>query len=103
MEPELGERMRAWRKAHPKATMYEIEIELEEQIAVLRAQMLAEAAGGGEVMEGKAGAACPVCGARMEKDGRRKRKLKLTGGQTIELDRQYMRCPQCGYGVFPPG
>ena len=56
-----------------------------------------------EVMAGKEEAGCPVCGMQMEKDGRRKRKLQTTGGQAIELEWQYMHCPQCGYGVFPPG
>jgi YgiT-type zinc finger domain-containing protein len=103
MEQELGERMRTWRKAHPKATLYEIEKELDEQIAVLRAELLGETARAGEELAGKEAVACPECGKRMEKDGRRKRKLQTTGGEAIELERQYMRCPQCGYGVFPPG
>ncbi len=103
MEQELGERMRTWRKAHPKATLYEIEKELDEQIAVLRAELLVETVRASEVMGGKEKEACPECGMRMEKDGRRRRKLQTTGGETIELERQYMRCPQCGYGVFPPG
>lgn len=106
MEQELGERMRTWRRAHPKATMYEIEVELDAQIAVMRAQMLAETATAGasseEGAEGVAGV-CPVCQGRLVKDGKRKRKLKTTGDQEVVLERVYMRCAQCGYGVFPPG
>ena len=106
MEQELGERMRAWRRAHPKATMYEIEVELDAQIAVLRAQMLTETAGAGASGEegaGEAGAVCPVCQGQLVKDGKRTRKLKTSGDQEVVLERVYMRCPQCGYGVFPPG
>ncbi len=106
MEQELGERMRAWRRAHPKATMYEIEVELDAQIAVLRAAMLAETAVAEASSEGGAGASatvCPVCQGQLVKDGKRTRKLKTSGDQEVVLERVYMRCPQCGYGVFPPG
>ena len=106
MEQELGERMRAWRRAHPKATMYEIEVELDAQIAVLRAAMLAETAAAEASSEGGAAASamvCPVCQGQLVKDGKRTRKLKTSGDQEVVLERVYMRCPQCGYGVFPPG
>src|SRR5436190_4521717 len=98
MEQELGERMRAWRRAHPKATLYEIEVELDAQIAVLRAQMLAETAtagAGGEAGEKGTGeaAVCPVCQGQLVKDGKRRRTLKTTGDQEIVLERVYMRCP----------
>ena len=105
MEEELGERMRAWRRAHPKATMYEIEVELDTQIAAMRAQLLAETAvgAGGEGGTAEAAAVCPVCQGQLVKDGKRRRKLKTSGDQEVVLERVYMRCPQCGYGVFPPG
>jgi YgiT-type zinc finger domain-containing protein len=86
--------------------MYEIEEELDAQIAVMRAQMLAETAvAGASGAEGaaEAGAVCPVCQGKMVREGKRKRKLKTTGDQEVVLERVYMRCPQCGYGVFPPG
>ena len=102
MEEELGERMRAWRRAHPKATMYEIEVEMDRQIAAMRAQLLAETAVGAEGAEESAGV-CPVCQGQLVKDGKRRRKLKTSGDQEVVLERVYMRCPQCGYGVFPPG
>lgn len=105
MEQELGERMRAWRRAHPKATMYEIEVELDAQIAAMRAQLLAETAvgAGAEGGAAEAAAVCPVCQGQLVKEGKRRRKLKTTGDQEVVLERVYMRCPQCGYGVFPPG
>ena len=105
MEQEIGERMRAWRRAHPQATMYEIEVELDGQIAAMRAQLLAETAAGadGEGGAAESAAVCPVCQGEMVKDGKRRRKLKTSGDQEVVLERVYMRCPQCGYGVFPPG
>jgi YgiT-type zinc finger domain-containing protein len=98
--------MRVWRRAHPKATLYEIEVELDAQIAVLRAQLLGETAAAGasgEGGEGESAVVCPVCQERMVKDGKRTRKLKTLGEQEVVLERVYMRCAQCGYGVFPPG
>jgi YgiT-type zinc finger domain-containing protein len=106
MEQELGERMRTWRRAHPQATMYEIEVELDAQIAVLRAEMLAATAVAGasrEMGAGESAPVCPVCQGQLVKDGKRTRKLKTSGDQEVVLERVYMRCPQCGYGVFPPG
>ncbi len=55
--------MRAWRRAHPQATLYEIEVELAAQIAAMRAQLLAETAVGTD-SEGDAAESagvCPVC------------------------------------------
>ena len=106
MEQEIGERMGAWRRMHPQATMYEIEVELDAQLAVIRAQLLAETAvagAGGAAGEGASALVCPVCQGQLVKDGKRQRKLKTTGDQEVVLERVYMRCPQCGYGVFPPG
>jgi YgiT-type zinc finger domain-containing protein len=93
--------------------MYEIEVELDTQIAAMRAQLLAETAvgaggegGAAEVAAeaaAEAAAVCPMCQGKMVKEGKRKRKLKTTGDQEVVLERVYMRCSQCGYGVFPPG
>jgi YgiT-type zinc finger domain-containing protein len=103
MEQELGERMRAWRRAHPKATLYEIEAEMDAQIAVLRAQLLGETAVAGADEAAREVGVCPVCQGKLVKDGKRTRKLKTTGDQEVVLERVYMRCPECGYSVFPPG
>jgi YgiT-type zinc finger domain-containing protein len=52
---------------------------------------------------GAEAAVCPVCGTKMVKMGRHTRKLKTKGEQAIEIDREYMSCPRCGNGFFPPG
>ena len=103
MEQELRAGMRAWRQLHPKATLEEIEAELDRQLAVLRVQLLGETVGTSKAVKGEAGAVCPVCGGEMVKGGRRKRKLKSYGGEELELEREYLRCPSCGQGFFPPG
>lgn len=44
---------------------------------------------------------CPNCGTRLEKKGKKKRKLPTRGGQEVELEREYGVCPKCGQGIFP--
>ena len=103
MEQELREGMQAWRKLHPKATLDEIELELDRQIAVLRVQMVAETVATSKAVKGEGAVTCPVCGTKMEKGGQHKRKLKTYGKQELELVREYLHCPHCGQGFFPPG
>jgi YgiT-type zinc finger domain-containing protein len=105
MEMELGKWMQSWCKAHPKATLTEIEAELDQHVAALRVRVLQETleTGVGSVeVKCEDAEVCPVCGTKMEKSGRHKRKLKTTGGQALELEREYVCCPQCGKGFFPP-
>ena len=45
---------------------------------------------------------CEACQVRMQKRGKRKKRLVTKRGE-IELERQYYVCPQCGQGHFPPG
>lgn len=98
---DLIHKMRQWRQAHPQATLTEIEETVEAELAHLRKQIV-EAM----VQEAAAGApeepACPQCGEKMVRNGRR-RKLKGKEGQTIELERQQWRCLSCGATLFPPG
>ena len=103
MEQELRERMGAWRKVHPRATLDEIEKELDRQIAGMRVQLLKETIGTSKAVKGEGRADCPVCGGQMQKGGQRKRKLKSYGGEELELEREYLHCPRCGEGFFPPG
>lgn len=94
-----------WRIQHPKATFVEIEAEMEVRIARLRAKMLEEiiamstAADWPEDEEIQ----CLECGAKMERQGKRKRKLQGSGGSEIELEREYAECPACRAGFFPSG
>ncbi len=103
MEAELRAGMQAWRKLHPKATLDEIETELDRQIAALRVAVLAETVGTSKAVKAEEEVVCPVCGTRMAHEGQHKRKLKTYGGQALELVREYVRCPRCGQGFFPSG
>jgi uncharacterized protein with PIN domain len=107
---ELSEEvMRAiteWRKRHPKATFREIEEEIDQQLNGLRAKMLSDTASWSAAAdwdgEGQVGR-CPKCGTKLEKKGKKKRKLATQGGREVELVREYGVCPKCGQGIFPPG
>jgi YgiT-type zinc finger domain-containing protein len=100
MSEEIISGMAEWRQRHPKATFREIEAEIDQRLAVLRAKMIADAAISSAQMAEVA--YCPTCGAKMEKKGKKKRKLSTRGGQAVELEREYEVCPRCGQGIFPP-
>ena len=96
LSDEILSGMTEWRQQHPTATFREIEAEVDKRLSVLRARMLSDAAIGRV-------ARCPACGARLEQNGKKKRKLQTRGGQEVELEREYGVCPKCGQGIFPPG
>ncbi len=106
MEEELREWLAGWWQAHPGATLSEMETELDGRMAGMRVRVLAETLAKGGVsseVEGKGEEVCAVCGTKLVKSGRRKRKLKTKGEQELVLEREYMCCPRCGAGFFPPG
>ncbi len=89
----------AWRAEHPRATMREIEDAVEEQVAKLRAEFLAELAHQSQAAED---AHCEQCGGPLTLRGRRRRRLRANGDEPIVLERSYAVCPVCKLGVFPP-
>ena len=101
------EEMAAWRKAHPKATLKEIEDELDARLSGMRARMLADLAqqspkrdwSGQELHERPR---CPQCGSPLQARGQHERRLATHGGVEVKLSRSYGTCPQCGEGFFPP-
>jgi len=95
----------AWRKEHPKATLREIEEEIDKRLSEMRARMITDIAQDSASAEWEAGekaAVCPECGAELLKKGKKKRKLQTREGQEIELEREYGICLKCGHGIFPP-
>jgi YgiT-type zinc finger domain-containing protein len=104
-ELELISGMTEWRQQHPKATLREMEVELDAQMAQLRAKMLEDMVAASEVADWPAGDAprCPACGQAMVKDGVATRQLTTHGGKELKLKRQYARCPACGAGFSPSG
>lgn len=99
--------MRAWRLAHPKATLREIELELDARLQRMRARMLEDLAASSSAADWAALPAaevprCPACDQPLADTGAKSRTLQTHGGQALTLERPYGVCPACGAGLFPP-
>jgi ribosomal protein L34E len=100
-----------WRVQHPQASLSEIEQEVDARLARMRARMLERVAQQSAATTWRLKASdqaevaprCPHCGTPLEPQGRRTRRLRTSGGQQVQLEREYGRCPRCGQGLFPPG
>jgi len=94
-----------WRGQHPKATLREIEGEIDKRLSELRARMITDTANASVSARWEAaeGVVCPECGAKLIKKGKKKRVLLTREGREIELEREYGVCVACGLGIFPPG
>lgn len=98
----LAEKMQAWSQANPKATLTEIEVAVDNELAKLRRTIVESMVQTREAVE-PLSHLCPECGRQMVKNGKKKRQLRTKEGQTIELERQQLRCLHCGMTLFPPG
>ncbi len=90
----------AWHAIHPDATFAEMETAVEAQIERLRTALLGDQTTGLFV---EARPQCRECGATMVGRTHRRRRVVLKGDETLDLDRSYVVCPQCGAGLVPPG
>jgi ribosomal protein L34E len=99
--------MADWRAAHPRATLTEIELEIDQRLDRLRARMVEDTALASRQTEWRAGQAeaprCPDCDQPLQSAGKRRRRVQTRGQQELTLARQYGVCPACGRGSFPPG
>jgi len=100
--------LRGWRALHPRATLAEMERELDRRWEQLRAKVLADLALASVAAdlqqgEGTARPTCPDCGVPLQDQGTHRRTLLTLGNQAVELRRDYGTCPRCGSGLFPPG
>jgi hypothetical protein len=105
----VAQEVAEWRKAHPKATLTEIEEAVFEAMQKLQAQILGEvvhASGAADVVaQPIAGPPrCPTCGGQLEPRGRQRRKVR-PARQRAALDQEctYAVCATCGAGLFPAG
>ncbi len=106
LSEEVMREVAEWRKQHPKVSFREIEEEIDQRLSGLRAKMLSDTASRSVAADwGQEGAEalCPKCGVKLERKGKKKRKLETQGGREVELVREYGVCPKCGQGIFPPG
>jgi Zn finger protein HypA/HybF involved in hydrogenase expression len=106
---EVVSGMAEWRQQHPKATLREIEMEMDLPWAYVRARMaedlaLASTAADWEKVSIDQQPHCASCGSVLQAEGGKKRRhLKTQGGQEMVLERRYGVCPTCGSRSFPPG
>jgi RNase P subunit RPR2 len=101
---ETEEKIKQWRQANPDATLTEIELAIDEELRKVR-QLLVEKTAqelNKETDENKP-VHCPQCDRPMMRNGKKRRRLRTKGGEKIELEREQMRCHQCGMTLFPPG
>lgn len=99
--------LREWRELHPRASLAEIETELDRRLSRVRAQMLTDLALASRAAEvGRVGPAerprCSTCGGKLVSEGTRRRTLQTVTDQTVTLERDYARCTACGGRFFPP-
>jgi uncharacterized protein with PIN domain len=102
---DLIEELNKWREKHPRATMREIEEEIDRRMSKMRARLIADTvmrSASPDMEKGKK-EMCPKCGGEVKKKGKKKRKLETNGGQEIKFEREYVTCQSCGHGFFPSG
>jgi len=98
-----------WRRAHPKATLAQIEDAVFEAMQKLQARALGQVVHASTVADVAAQPAtarprCPTCGGRLEPRGQQRRRIRPARQRAhLDLDRSYTVCATCGGGLFPPG
>ena len=95
---DAEQELRRWRRAHPDATLTEIEAALDGRLRTLRVGLLGDLAAEAPSDPGR----CPDCGAALVDRGDRPRTLRVQGERALTLARPYASCPACGAGLFPP-
>lgn len=99
---EMCVELRAWRAAHPEASLDEIG----EQVGQRRRGLMGALMGVLAQQEGDGreatGSRCACCGQELAYKGQAKREVQHLEGE-VGLERAYYHCPKCGQGFFPPG
>ena len=103
-ERAIRERLRQWRREHPRATFDEIDAEVARQYAQVHAEVVAELSmAGAEASAAAQATTCPACHHVLQRRGTRRRAVATRRGVLAEVERAYYVCPACGTGLFPPG
>src|SRR5579859_5960094 len=105
----VAQELAEWRRAHPRATLSEIETAVFEAMQTLQAQALGEVVHASAAVDLAAQSSserppCPTCGGRLEPRGRQRRSVRPARQRAaLDLERSYAVCATCGAGLFPPG
>ena len=107
---EVESELAAWRRAHPRATLAEIEAAVQAALSRLQARYLTDLVQTSAAARLRATPpadrpACPSCGGMLVPTGGAKPRAVVTPGQPdpVLLEREYAICSACGVGLFPPG
>ena len=105
---EVMSGMKERRVQHPKASLREIARALDERLGKMRARMLQDAVLASSAADIKAAQeaerpVCAECGGELVERTKAVRHLVTQHNRTLEFERSYGVCSQCGAGVFPPG
>src|SRR3954467_6074483 len=99
----------AWRQAHPRATLAEIEAAVGAALARVQARYLRDLVAASPLADlprlpTAERPCCPDCGATLVARGQHTPQ-GLPPGQPgpLPVRRSYAACPACGRGLFPPG
>lgn len=104
LSAEVGQGLRAWRQAHPRATLDEIVEGVEGGLGRLRSRFVEDLVAEGGDAEAAAWPVCAHCGGELEHRGQRVREVLVPRQATpLRLRRRYGVCSTCGSGLFPPG
>lgn len=100
--------LKQWRQEHPRATLTEIETELDTRLQRLRAQLLRDLATASTAANWRGAPPedrpiCPACGEPLQSRGSYTRRLQTQGDQPAPLTRTYGYCSRCARGFFPSG
>src|SRR5260370_22307290 len=105
----VGHELIAWREAHPKASLSQIEDAVFEamqrlQTRALQQVVLASAVADVAAQPVAERPSCPTCGGRLEPRGHQPRTIRPAREPAApEGERRYAVCTQGGAGLFPPG
>jgi hypothetical protein len=105
---EVLAEMTTWRRAHPRATLTEIEQAMDQRLAQARARLFRQLAQDTPATDWHSAPpeqqpTCPDCGVPVRPNGTFPRQVQTQGGVDLPLERTYGVCSQCGTGLFPPG
>src|SRR5687768_2606232 len=100
LNEELIAEMTAWRRAHPMATLLDIEHAVDSRLAAARARLVQNVAQATTAADWRAAPEadhpiCPQCGTRLRPNGTYTRHLTTQGDHSLPLDRTYGVCPDC--------
>jgi hypothetical protein len=107
LSEEIMAAIQEWRRQHPKATLQEMEVAIDERLAELRTRMLEDVALVSAAADVSRASplerpVCPRCGTPVEPRGPRERQVTTQQGKTLRLRRSDVRCPTWQVGFFPP-